>query len=197
MKGQGDSHKKKRCCCSFTLKRFYLHPTIAEVSYTTFQHVNKLGLVVHGNVKSSYKSTFSALISKETRSFVLENLHLGLSIYQVMNKHKSWIKEIMENNGNLSRDFFLCEQDIRNMVGSLLKKPTRKMKMMFECGSLKTRKRFSSTKNLMFKSKETWMMVTCLSQLAYKLNGKRRWCYVMDMKVVCLLMLCWEQKTKR
>jgi hypothetical protein len=126
MKGQGDSQKKKRCCCSFTLKRFYLHPTVVKISYTTFQHVNKLGLVVHGNVKSSYKSTFSAPVSKETRSFVLENLRLGLSIYQVMNKHKSQIKEIMENNGNLPRDFFLCEQDIRNMVGKLAKETYKK-----------------------------------------------------------------------
>jgi hypothetical protein len=121
MKSQRDSQKKKRCCCSFTLKRFYLHLTVTEVSYTTFQHLNKLGLVVHGNVKSNYKSAFSTHVSKETKSFVLENLHMGLSIYQVMNKHKSRIKEIMENNGNLSMDFFLCEQDIRNRVGKLAK----------------------------------------------------------------------------
>jgi hypothetical protein len=95
-----------------------------------------------------------------------------------MNKHKSQIKEIMENNGILSRDFCLCEQNIHNMAGKLAKKPTRKMKMMqkvFKCGSLKIGKRFSSTKNLMFKLKETCMVVTCLSQLAYKLNGKRTW----------------------
>jgi hypothetical protein len=48
----------------------------------------------------------------------------------------------------------------------------------------------------MFKLKETCMVVTCLSQLAYKLSGKRKWCYVMDMKVVCLLMLHSEQTTK-
>ncbi len=106
MKSGGDSQKKKGWCCSFTLKRFYFHPTVAKVFYAIFQHVNKLGLVVHGNVKSSYRLAFSAHVSKETRSFVLENLHLGLSIYQVMNKHKSRIQEIMENNENLSRDFF-------------------------------------------------------------------------------------------
>jgi len=43
-----------------------------------------------------------------------------------MNKHKSQIKEIMENNGNLPRDFFLCEQDIRNMVGKLAKETYKK-----------------------------------------------------------------------
>ncbi len=51
---------------------------------------------------------------------------MGLSIYQVMNKHKSRVKEIMENNGDLSRDFFLCEQDIRNLIGKLTKKTYKK-----------------------------------------------------------------------
>jgi hypothetical protein len=43
-----------------------------------------------------------------------------------MNKHKSRVKEIMENNGDLSRDFFLCEQDIRNLIGKLTKKTYKK-----------------------------------------------------------------------
>jgi hypothetical protein len=51
--------------------------------------------------------TFFAHVSEETKAFVLENLWLGLSIYQVMNKHKSRMKEIMENNKDLSRDLFL------------------------------------------------------------------------------------------
>jgi len=107
MKKWGDSPKKG--CCSFILKRVYLHPIVVEVYYATFEHVNKLGLVVHDNVKSSYMLTFSSHVSKETRSFVLENLRMGLSIYQVMNKHKFWVKEMMENNGDLSRDLFWCE----------------------------------------------------------------------------------------
>jgi hypothetical protein len=88
MKNRRDS-QKKGCCCAFILKRFYLHSTVAEVSYATFQHVNKLGLVVHSNVKSCYKSTFSAHVLEEIKSFVLENLRLGFFIYQVMKKHKS------------------------------------------------------------------------------------------------------------
>jgi hypothetical protein len=70
-------------------KEILLHLTVAKAFYAIFQHVNKLGLVVHDNVKSSDKLAFSAHVSKETRSFVLETFHLGLSIYQVMNKHKS------------------------------------------------------------------------------------------------------------
>jgi hypothetical protein len=80
---------EKKRCCSFILKRFYLHPIVVEVSYAAFEHVNKLGLVVHGNVKFGYRLAFLTHVSKETRSFVLENLCMGLSIYQVMNKQKS------------------------------------------------------------------------------------------------------------
>jgi predicted transcriptional regulator len=57
---------------------------------------------------------------------VLEHLKLGLSIYQVMNKHKCRVKEMMENNGELSRDLFLNEQDIRNLAGKLAKETYKK-----------------------------------------------------------------------
>jgi len=124
MKKRGNSHKKG--CCSFIIKMFYLCPTIVEVCYATFEHINKLGLVVHGNVKFGYMPTFFAHVSKEIRAFVLENLWLGLSIYQVMNKHKSQVKEIMENNKDLSRDLILCEEDIRNLVGNLAKETYKK-----------------------------------------------------------------------
>jgi hypothetical protein len=38
--------------------------------YATFEHINKLGLIVHGNVKCSYKSTFFAHVLEETKTFV-------------------------------------------------------------------------------------------------------------------------------
>jgi len=118
--------QKKKGCCSFIFKRFYLHLILVEVYYATFEHVNKLDLVVHGTVKSGHMLAFSAHISKETKYFVLENLCLGLFIYQVMNKHKSWVKEIMENNGDQSRDLFLCKSDIGNLVGKLAKETYKK-----------------------------------------------------------------------
>jgi hypothetical protein len=43
-----------------------------------------------------------------------------------MNKNKFQVKEIMENNGDLLRDFFLCEQNIRNLVGKLAKETYEK-----------------------------------------------------------------------
>jgi hypothetical protein len=57
---------------------------------------------------------------------MLEHLELGLSIYQVMNKHKAQVKEMIERNGELSRDLFLNEQDIRNMAWKLAKNTYKK-----------------------------------------------------------------------
>jgi predicted transcriptional regulator len=47
-------------------------------------------------------------------------------MYQVMNKHKARVKEMIERNGELSRDLFLSEQDIRNMEGKLAKETYKK-----------------------------------------------------------------------
>jgi hypothetical protein len=43
-----------------------------------------------------------------------------------MNKHKCRVKEMMENNDELSRDLFLNEQDICKLVGKLAKKTYNK-----------------------------------------------------------------------
>jgi hypothetical protein len=72
----------------------------------------------------------------------------------------------MENNKDLSRDLFLCEQNICNIAGKLVKKSMKNMKTMervFECGCLKTRTKFFSTMTPGLKSKEACRVVTCLS----------------------------------
>jgi hypothetical protein len=57
---------------------------------------------------------------------MLKHLRFELSIYQMMNKHKCKVKEMMENNGKLSRDLFLNEQDICNLASKLAKKTYKK-----------------------------------------------------------------------
>jgi hypothetical protein len=88
--------------------------------------VNKDGFIVHKCVKSGLCLAFYVHVSKETRAFVLKHLRLGLFVYQVMNKHKCRVKEMMEKNGELSRDLFLSEQDICNLVRKLKKKMYKK-----------------------------------------------------------------------
>jgi len=65
-------------------------------------------------------------VFEETRAFLLKHLKLGLSIYQVMNKHKCRVKEMMKNSSELSKDLFLSEQDIFNLARKLVKKMYKK-----------------------------------------------------------------------
>ncbi len=84
------------------------------------------GFIVHICVKSGLRSIFFMHVLEETRAFALEHLRLGLSIYQVMNKHKCRVKEMMENSSELSRDLFLSEQDILNLARKLAKETYKK-----------------------------------------------------------------------
>jgi hypothetical protein len=43
-----------------------------------------------------------------------------------MNKHKVQVKEMIERNGELSRDLFFSEQNIHNMAGKLAKEMYKK-----------------------------------------------------------------------
>ncbi len=88
--------------------------------------MNKDVFIVHGCVKSGLRSIFFMHVSEETRAFVLEHLRLGLSIYQVMNKHKCRVEEMMENSSELSIDLFLNEQNILNLARKLAKKTYKK-----------------------------------------------------------------------
>ncbi len=55
------------------------------------------------------------------KTFVLERLRLRLFVSQVMAKHRCHVKKITKASGVLSKDLFLCEQDICNVVGKSTK----------------------------------------------------------------------------
>jgi hypothetical protein len=44
----------------------------------------------------------------------------------MMEKHRKNVQELVKTNGNLTRDTFLCEQDIRNITKKLAKKTYKK-----------------------------------------------------------------------
>ncbi len=88
--------------------------------------MNKDGFIDHGCVKSGLRSVFFMHVFEATRAFVLKHFKLGLSIYQVMNKHKCRVKEMMKNSSELSKDLFLSEQDILNLARKLAKKTYKK-----------------------------------------------------------------------
>ena len=49
----------------------------------------------------------------------MEHLRLGLSIPQIMAKHRKRFLEVCEKGEDLTWDLFICDQDIRNVAGRL------------------------------------------------------------------------------
>ena len=50
---------------------------------------------------------------------IMCHLRLGLFIPQIMGKHRKHFMEVCERGKELTRDLFISEQDIRNVVGCL------------------------------------------------------------------------------
>jgi hypothetical protein len=116
MRGSG---QRRGCQCNFVVKRLYLEPSIAEITYHEMKHVNLKGFFCHGSTKTGHKSRFSSHLSQEVREFIMTHLHLGLSIPQIMAKHRKRFLEVCESGEELTRDMFICDQDIRNVAGCL------------------------------------------------------------------------------
>jgi hypothetical protein len=76
-------------------------------------------------------------VSERMKTFVLEYLHLGLFVSQIMAKHMHDVKEIKETNGVLSRNFFYVNKTFAMWLVSWPNKPTNDMIMVqrvLECG---------------------------------------------------------------
>ena len=116
MRGFG---QRRGCQCRFFVKRLYLEPSIAEITYHQMQHVNLEGYFCHGATKTGHKSRFSSHLSPHVREFIMEHLWLGLSIPQIMAKHRKRFLEVCERGEELTRDLFISDLDIRNVVGRL------------------------------------------------------------------------------
>jgi hypothetical protein len=51
---------------------------------------------------------------------------LGLFVSQVMAKHRKNVHKLVKTSRNLTKDTFLCEQDIQNIAKKLAKKTYKK-----------------------------------------------------------------------
>lgn len=114
-KMKGLNHKKG-CQCGFLLKRMWLLPDICQVVYTQKHHVNKDGVVVHGTGQLGQTSAVGAHLSTDTIHWIDKNIREGLSVTQVMKKHKERVLAIIRKGGRVNRDMFVSEQDIRNVA---------------------------------------------------------------------------------
>ena len=113
------SGQRRGCQCGFVVKRLYLDPAVAEVTYHQMQHVNLKGFFCHGATKTGHKSRFSSHLSPQVREFIMSHLRLGLSIPQIMGAHRKRFMEVCTRGEELTRDLFISEQDIRNVAGRL------------------------------------------------------------------------------
>ncbi len=65
-------------------------------------------------------------ISTTLKDFVIDNLQLGLFVSQVMAKHHKNVQKLVETNGILAKDTFLCEEDVLNIARKLTKETYKK-----------------------------------------------------------------------
>jgi hypothetical protein len=66
--------------------------------------------------------TFFAHLSQEIKDFVMEQLRLGFTLFQIMTKHRQHVKIVMLGTCELNRNMFLIEQDVRVLFGKLAQK---------------------------------------------------------------------------
>lgn len=106
------------CTCRFYIKRYYFLPAIAEIVYPDPRHVNIDGLVVHDRSSEGHRFRFAKHHSPEIRKFV-KNLYLaGVPIAKIHSMHMQTIlRQRSEDTLVPTRDCFLSEDDIRNIVG--------------------------------------------------------------------------------
>ena len=111
--------QRRGCQCGFVVKQLYLEPSVAETMYHRIKHMNLKGFFCHGATKAGHKSRFSNHLLLEVREFIMSHLRLGLSIPQIMAKHRKRFLEVSGRGEELTRDLFICDQDIHNVVGRL------------------------------------------------------------------------------
>jgi len=94
--------------------------------YEKRRHINATRGFCHGNILQGDKVVIVTHISIALKDFELDNLQLGLSVSQVMAKHHRNVQKLIETSKNLTKDTFLCEQDILTIARKLAKETYKK-----------------------------------------------------------------------
>jgi hypothetical protein len=64
---------------------------------------------------------FTTHLLEEIQDFVMEQLMLGLTMSQIMTKHRQHVKNTMLKTCELNRDMLFTEQDVKVLFGKLVK----------------------------------------------------------------------------
>jgi hypothetical protein len=120
---------------------------------------------------------FATHLSQDINDFVMEQLRLGLTLFQIMAKHRGHVKNIMLKTCELNRDMFLIEQDVKVFSRKLVQETYQ----LHKNDAKNVRMWVQQKINSMFYYQETKVEMdvvslgkTCLSLWVSKHHGKRR-----------------------
>ena len=138
------------------MKRLFLLREIAHVTFRQCEHTNRAGVKVHGDLAMEAKTSFSAHLSIALKEWIIAQLHLGLTVQQVLAHHReklfSTMSELKGDGASiLTRDMFLSHQDVRN----LSVKKAAETYHLHQNDALSVRMWVESNRDFMFYYKET------------------------------------------
>jgi hypothetical protein len=76
-----------------TIKTLYLFKHVSELCCIQQNHFNQDGLHVHGDLKMGDRFAFVANLLEEIKDFMMEQLRLGLTMFQIMANHRQHVKK--------------------------------------------------------------------------------------------------------
>jgi hypothetical protein len=65
------------------------------------------------------RCAFATHLSQKIKDFVMGQLRCGLTIFQIMTKHRQHVKNITLRTCELNRDMFITRQDVKVLFGKL------------------------------------------------------------------------------
>jgi hypothetical protein len=113
---------KRGCRIEFTIKTLYLLKHVLELCFIQENHVNQNGLHVQGDLKMGDRFAFATHLLEQIDDFMMEQIKFGLTMFQIMAKHRRHVKNIMLGTCELNRDMFFTKQDVRVLSRKLAQK---------------------------------------------------------------------------
>ncbi|BBM97208.1 hypothetical protein MPTK1_1g03840 [Marchantia polymorpha subsp. ruderalis] len=115
------------CLCSFEVKRLYLHPHVAKITYEFTSHVDATGFPCHENLNPSCISktpTQSVHISAALREWVISRLEHKYTPLHIINEHRALVQSRIRQGGAIASHTnggYLSELDITGISDAFLK----------------------------------------------------------------------------
>ncbi len=110
---------------------------VLKLCFIQQNRVNQDVLHVHKDLKMGERFAFATHLSQKIKDFAMEQLRLGLTVSQLIAKHRGDVKNIMLRTCELNINMFFTKQDVKALSGKLVQKHTnyiRTMQKVCVCG---------------------------------------------------------------